>query len=75
MRKFKRENKEISMGSIDSIIKKLNNADIIHYDLILHCPNCDETSYMLKDFSTPTVKKWCDTCTQYYDIIKGETLE
>ena len=65
----------LSVESVETIIRKLKEAEIINYELVLHCPFCQETSFILKDFSTPTIKKLCDTCVVFDYITKNETLE
>lgn len=61
--------------AIDSIIKKMNSHNVINYHHTLNCPNCNETSYVIKheeDFKQKP--KLCDTCNIFYTLIEGSTL-
>lgn len=67
---------DISYEVIDSIIKKLNAANIIKIHYITKCPSCNETSYQVKyDGISPLGAKICDSCSVLYQLIDGYTLE
>ncbi|AEO93688.1 gp430 [Bacillus phage G] len=67
---------DIPAHSVDSIIRKMQNNNVIQFDYVIKCPHCGETSYIInhkEDFLNKP--KLCDTCSAFYTLIDGANLE
>lgn len=62
----------IPFDTLENIIYKLKNAQLIKYEYITVCPHCGEKSYQIKKIENNA--KLCDTCKTYYSLIKDSSL-
>lgn len=66
---------DLPSQSLDNIIRKLYNAQIINFAYITKCPHCGETSYQIKGEVEKIKAKLCDTCQTLFLPCEGSTLE
>lgn len=67
---------DLPAGSLNNIVRKMRENNVISYDYIINCQHCGETSYIIKykdDFLT--TPKLCDSCKSFYSLIEGVNLE
>ena len=59
---------------LNSIVHKLKQQGIIHYEYILKCPHCNELTYQVVKRESPVKAKVCDTCQLLYIPTKNISL-
>lgn len=64
---------DLNNESLQSILFKLKNANVINWKYIMRCPHCGEVFFQIvdRDINTP---KLCDSCNTMFKLTKNDTL-